>query len=150
MFELARLQRKIERLNQSAQIKAQEMHDAQRPMEEIQREALKTWMEVRAAQDEIQKFKTDQLVRVANHLGLPTPSYTDAASWEHDTTDKYTPHHLTPAAQTQLRQAIRQEKKERREMVTSIINDIISPIGGIIISILSLLVAYLALKLKVH
>jgi hypothetical protein len=47
-----------------------------------------------------------------------------------------------------LRKAIRQEQKERREAITAIIKDVISPIGALIISILSLLIAYAALKLK--
>ena len=53
-------------------------------------------------------------------------------------------HYLRLEAQTQLRKDIRQENKER----TAVIKDVVMPIAGIIISILSLMIAYAALHLK--
>lgn len=55
---------------------------------------------------------------------------------------------MSPAIQTELRKAIRQKQKERREMCVTVVKDIVVPIGGILISIFSLVIAYAALKLK--
>jgi hypothetical protein len=52
--------------------------------------------------------------------------------------------YLRLEAQKQLRKDIRQENKEG----TAVMKDLVVPIGGIIISILSLLIAYAALHLK--
>ena len=48
-----------------------------------------------------------------------------------------------------LRKYLRQEEKERREAITAIIEDVIAQMV-LIISILSLLIAQAALKLKLH
>ena len=146
MFRLAQLQRKIERLNEHAKAMAKQMRADNKPDDDVQTEALKIYVQVRAVQKEIQKYKTDQLLKLADHLGLPTPPYGDEEAWELD--ENKISHHLRLKAQTQLRKDIRQEQKERREMWTMVVKDIIAPIGGIIISVLSLLIAYAALKLK--
>jgi hypothetical protein len=146
MFELARLQRKVIRLSKSAGIKAQEI--TKETNLEARIEPGKLWLEALSVQNEVDKFYTKRLIKTANHLGLPMPSLNDESSWEADIDNKRTHHHLTRAAQAQLRNDIRQEQKERREEWTAIIKDLVVPIGGIIISVLSLLIAYAALKLK--
>lgn len=87
---------------------------------------------------------SDALVRRARHLKVPIPSHSDKDAWD----DFFGPTILTPKAYADLRSKIRQERKERRETVTAIVKDIISPLGALIISIMSLLIAYAALKLK--
>ena len=84
------------------------------------------------------------LVREAHELHLPVPEYSDNQSWE----NIWGSYVLLPRAYAVLRSQMREERKGRRESITAIIKDIISPIGALIISILSLLIAYAALKLK--
>jgi hypothetical protein len=55
--------------------------------------------------------------------------------------------YMTPTMQTDLRRAIRQER-ERREMWTMVVKDVVVPIGGIVISVLSLMIAWAALHIK--
>lgn len=88
--------------------------------------------------------ESDALIAKAVRLKVPTPPKTDVESWETFFGIPY----LTHTGYDKLRSRIRQEKKERREAVTAIVKDIISPIGSLIISILSLLIAYAALHLK--
>lgn len=88
--------------------------------------------------------ESDALLEQAAKLKVPRPPKTDQESWETFFGRPY----LTHAGHAKLRSGIRQEKKERREAITSIIKDIISPLGALIISILSLLIAYAALKLR--
>jgi hypothetical protein len=146
MFRLARLQRKLERSDQEHYRKERELIAKNTPEEELQQWAVDQFMRRAALTTDIQRAKTSQLLKTADRLGLPIPPYDDHESW--DTTSSKFNGFLTAKAQTQLRQAIRQEKKERREIWTTLIKDIITPIGGIIISILSLMIAYAALKLK--
>ena len=84
-----------------------------------------------------------RLTRQATRLNLPVPNERE---WTKGEKTKFL--FMSPALQTELRKAIRQEQKERREMWTTLVKDIVAPIGGIVISILSLLIAYAALKLK--
>jgi hypothetical protein len=87
--------------------------------------------------------ESQKLTQEAQRLKVPLPERNDDAwnaFFDHSS--------LTPKGYADLRSRIRLEKKERREIVTTLVKDIISPIGGIIISILSLLIAYAALKLK--
>jgi hypothetical protein len=87
--------------------------------------------------------ESQKLTQEARRLKVPLPERNDEA-W-----NAFFDHNvLTPKGYADLRSNIRQEQRERRETVTALIKDIISPVGGIIISILSLLIAYAALKLK--
>lgn len=95
-------------------------------------------------QVEITYAESDALLEQAARLKVPRPAKNDAESWD----TFYGSAYLTHAGYDKLRARIRQERKERREAITSIIKDIISPLGALIISILSLLIAYAALKLK--
>jgi hypothetical protein len=88
--------------------------------------------------------ESDALLEQAAKLKVPRPSKSDEESWD----TFYGKGFLTHVGYDKLHSRIRQEKKERRESVTSIIKDIISPLGALIISILSLLIAYAAVKLK--
>ena len=93
---------------------------------------------------EILIAQSEALKNEAYDLRVPLAPHYDTESWD----DFYGPQILTPKAYSDLRSKIRQEKKERRETFTAIIKDIVSPIGALIISILSLLIAYAALHLK--
>jgi hypothetical protein len=95
-------------------------------------------------QVQITYAESDALLERAARLKVPRPPKTDEESWD----TFYGTAYLTHAGYDKLRARIRQERKEHREAITSIIKDIISPIGALIISILSLLIAYAALKLK--
>jgi hypothetical protein len=88
--------------------------------------------------------ESDALIAKAAKLKVPSPPKNDEESWN----TFYGVPYLTHAGYAKLRSRIRQEKKERREAITAIIKDIISPLGALIISILSLLIAYAALKFK--
>jgi len=88
--------------------------------------------------------ESDALLEKAAQLKVPRPPKTDQESWETFFGAPY----LTHAGYDKLRSSIRQEKKARREAITSIIKDVINPIGALVISIISLLIAYAALKLK--
>jgi hypothetical protein len=88
--------------------------------------------------------KSDAIIKEAYRLKVPTPSKTDKEAWD----DFFGRPYLTNRGYSDLRSKIRQERKERRETATAIVKDIISPLGALIISILSLMIAYAALKLK--
>jgi hypothetical protein len=95
----------------------------------------------------IQVLRTQVLMAKAERLGLPLPADEDGNKvWRHSQEDASL--YLTKKAHVQLSKDIRQEQKERLELKTAVIKDIIGPISALIISILSLLIAYAALKLK--
>lgn len=93
---------------------------------------------------EIMIAQSEALKNEAYDLRVPIPPHDDKEAWN----DFFGPQILTAKGYSELRSKIRQEKKERRETFVAIIKDIISPIGALIISILSLLIAYAALHLK--
>ena|SRR5579864_3622106 len=92
---------------------------------------------------EIMFAESQALTERAQRLKVPLPERTDE-SWN----SVFDHQCLTPKGYSDLRSKIRQEQKERRETMIAIMKDIVSPIGSLIISILSLLIAYAALKLK--
>jgi hypothetical protein len=87
---------------------------------------------------------SESLKQEAYSLRVPLPSDDDKTSWS----EFFGPRILTTKGIADLRSRIRQERKERREVATAIIKDIFVPLATITISILSLLIAYAALKLK--
>jgi hypothetical protein len=89
---------------------------------------------------------SEMLRSKAQRLNIPVPP---ESQWETD--GEHNPiklPHMTPAMQTDLRRAIRQEQRERREMWTIVVKDVVVPIGGILISVLSLMIAWAALHIK--
>jgi hypothetical protein len=93
-------------------------------------------------------LKTEIAINQAERLGVPLPRdrEPDHTVWRIAIEDSS--RFLTTEALHELNKAIRQERKDRRDIAITLIKDIISPIGALIISILSLLIAYAALKLK--
>jgi hypothetical protein len=93
-----------------------------------------------------QRALSDRLRSKAWRLNVPVPPENQ---WE--TGGDHNPAklaYMTPAMQTDLRRAIRQEQRERREMWTMVMKDLVVPIGGILISVLSLMIAWAALHIK--
>lgn len=146
MFRLALLHRKYERLDEAARQKALQLNSRKNTTQnELDAFTIPTWVELTAVNDEITRTKSRQLIRTANRLGLPVPEGDE--SWTSSFHGKFGKH-LTVAAQVELRQAIRQEQKELREKWMGMVKDVVVPLGGIVISILSLLIAYSALHMK--
>jgi histidinol phosphatase-like enzyme len=87
---------------------------------------------------------TRAIVKEAQYLRVPLPEYSDKESWD----NFYGYWTLNPKAYDDLRKRIRQERKERREIWISWVKDVIAPLGGIAISIISLLIAYAALNIR--
>lgn len=97
--------------------------------------------------EHIQALRTQALMVKAERLGLPLPRDEDGNKvWRQSQEDASL--YLTNKAPTQLGKEIRKERRERLELRIVIVKDLISPIGPLIISILSLLIAYAALRLK--
>jgi hypothetical protein len=89
---------------------------------------------------------SERLRSKAQRLNIPVPPENE---WE--TGGYYNPSklaYMTPTMQTDLRRAIRQEQRERREMWTMVVKDVVVPIGGIVISVLSRMIAWAALHIK--
>jgi hypothetical protein len=144
-----RLQRKLSAIDIDTYNEVQKMRKNACSSEEIGSYAVRIYTKRLALEERLQFLRGRRLIIEAERLGLPIPSHDDKANWMSGFTNRpatYT--YLSIAAQAQLRRAIRQEKKERREIWTTVVKDIITPIGGIVISILSLMIAYAALKLK--
>ena len=87
-------------------------------------------------EDEAEEIRSNRLVRLARRLSLPIPpKHEDSDHWWES--QYYGTWALTTYGTTELRRAIRQEKKERREVWMAW--------GGKLVSILSLVIAILAL-----
>lgn len=86
------------------------------------------------------------LVREAHKLHVPVPEYTDEKSWE----NFWGSYVLTSTAFAALRTQIRQEYKDSRERWISWVKDVCIPIGGILISLASLMLAYHAVSSKTN
>ena len=106
--------------------------------------------------DEIQGTKSFYLIGQANRLGLPTPprfrlSPDDAelpyedGPWERGYTSTYC---LSRTAQFDLRSRIRLEKKERLEVITSWVKDILVPMTTAVVGILGATMGVLAFLKK--
>jgi len=88
-------------------------------------------------EDEAEEIRSNRLVRRAQRLSLPIPpKHEDSDHWWES--QYYGTWALTTYGTTELRKAIRQEKKERREVWMAW--------GGMLVSILSLVVAIIALQ----
>ena len=98
------------------------------------------------AEVDLRLARSRALVRQAIRLHIPLPQHSDNESWD----NFYGVTMLTTKGYAEVRKSIRQEKKERREMWTALVKDVFVPLGGIVISIISLLIAYAALKIKTH
>jgi hypothetical protein len=92
-------------------------------------------------EDEIDQIRSNRLVRVAQSLDLPIPLRTEPSDhwYRSSTLGSWS---LTNLGITELRKAIRQEKRERREVWLSW--------TGMVVSVLSLVVAILALLVASH
>lgn len=86
------------------------------------------------------------LVREAHKLHVPVPEYTDEESWE----NFWGSYVLTSKGYAALRTQVRQEYKDRRERWISWVKDVCIPIGGILISLASLMLAYHAVSSKTN
>jgi len=88
-------------------------------------------------EDEAEEIRSNRLIRRARRLSLPIPpKHEDSDHWWES--QYYGTWALTTYGTTELRKAIRQEKKERREVWMAW--------GGMLVSILSLVVAIIALQ----
>jgi hypothetical protein len=141
IWRLERIQRKFERRMQEKMNIV--LKDKSIPGESVDAFYEHAARNIALYEQERQRLLSERLRTQATRLNLPVP-----AESEWIKPGKGELPFMSPAMQTELRKAIRQEQKERREMWTTVVKDIIAPIGGIIISIGSLMIAYAALKLK--
>jgi hypothetical protein len=139
------LRRKRNRLNRVGMSRIIQLAQNATDQKEIWAVIHKEWSGYQANEEEMLHYRSKLLMNEAEHLGLPVPRGDD--KFDTGLISKGL-HYLKVEVQAQLRKDIRQEKKERRETVTAIVKDVISPLGSLIISILSLMIAYAALKLK--
>lgn len=93
-----------------------------------------------------QRALSEKLRSKAWRLNIPVPPESEWETGGHHNPNKLP--YMTPAMQTELRRSIRQEQKERREVWTIVVKDVVVPIGGIVISVLSLMIAWAALHVK--
>ncbi|MBY5658297.1 hypothetical protein [Rhizobium leguminosarum] len=92
--------------------------------------------EVSEYEDEVAEIRSNRLLRRARRLSLPIPSKHDVGDlwWQSRTLGTWA---LTDVAFAELRRAVRLEEKERR--------DVWLALGGMLVSLLSLVVAIIAL-----
>lgn len=87
--------------------------------------------------DELLNLQSIILSGEAEYLSLPVPPLSDKESWESgqgpDTV------RLTLRAQSQLRQAIRNEKKEKWSVAAFVLKEIVTPLIGVLGAIMGLL-----------
>jgi hypothetical protein len=102
--------------------------------------------------DEIESIKGFRLIDRANRLGLPTPRFRptddeadEGGTWERGYTGTYYP---SRAAQADLRSRIRQEEKERREVIAFWIKDILVPVLSSAVGILGATIGVIAFHKK--
>jgi hypothetical protein len=143
--EIWKMQRRLNKLNKAYLKRVESLRrDHKQTEEEIDMLMDDERNAVNELSININYAQSDALVDAAYSLKVPMPARTDEESWNEFFGRPY----LTNKGYSDLRSKIRQERKDRRETVTAIVKDIISPIGALIISILSLLIAYAAVKLK--
>jgi hypothetical protein len=101
-------------------------------VEELEKLTHEEIFEVQVIEDKISRLQTTFLRDEAQRYLLPVPEFntTDDGAWEQATTAAQ--YQLKPAALAELRSAIRQEKKERRESWQSSAALAIGLIGALI------------------
>jgi hypothetical protein len=142
--EIWKLRRKEKKLSAAYFQEVERLRDQGASEEEIDMTMDDARNTLNQLQLDIDYAESDALLEKAAKLKVPRPPKNDEESWE----TFYGKGFLTQVGYDKLRSRIRQEKKERREYLTAIVKDLVVPISTIIISIISLLIAYTALKLK--
>lgn len=142
--ELWRMQKQRSKINEEGMHRIYNTAKSGLEQKQIWDVVFDEWSRYQSNEERILDYRSRKLIAEAERLGLPVPR---ADQMEQAQINKGM-HYLSLEMQTQLRKDIRQERKERREMWSSIVKDIVSPIGSLIISILSLLIAFAALKIK--
>ena len=79
---------------------------------------------------QIRELHTERLLKIANKLIVPIPSFSDETAWEE--LSPYRKICLTNKGIFELKKSIRLEKKERRDIVFSLITILIGLIGALI------------------
>ena len=96
--------------------------------------------------DEILRLNSILLSDQAESLGIPVPPLSDKDSWEQGWEPGTI--HLTLKAQSQLRQAIRNERREKWSFAAFVLKEIVTPLIGAIGAIMGLLSLIHAFKPK--
>lgn len=92
---------------------------------------------------DIEITRSRYYINEANRLVIPIPAYDDKEIWD----DKFRGRGvLTKKGTAEIRSLIRQEKKEKMELIQTIIKTIIVPLTGIIGALTGLLAIIFALK----
>jgi hypothetical protein len=142
-----RLARKLLSLDRKTLREVNTMRKVGLPEEEIARSIVHVHLKRLTLEEELMFERGRNLMWDAERWGLPIPSHSDEGSWTGGIVHRQMKF-LSLEAQATLRKEIRLEKKEYRETWTALIKDVLVPIGGIVISVLSLMIAYAALKLR--
>ena len=113
-FELRRLQRRKEKTRKLHKKLLDEAREQKKNREEIEKIAHDEGSVIDYIDDEITQLQSRYLFRQAEKYLIPLPEFkTHDGAWEKaDFTERL---RLTPHALSELRTAVRQEKKERRE-----------------------------------
>ena len=98
--------------------------------------------------DQIQGLRSILISDRAEGLGIPIPALSDSESWEPGRIPGTT--HLTLKAQAQLLQAIRTERKEQWGMAAFVLQDIVTPMGGLLVGLLGMIMGLLSLIHSFH
>jgi len=88
------------------------------------------------------KIKSDSLIKEADELHLPRPDYGANGKWEENNPPITTGYVLTPEAMVELRAAVRNEKRARRETVewwVKIIGGFITIVTGLVGALIGLI-----------
>jgi hypothetical protein len=97
--------------------------------------------------DAILHFSSLDLLDKAEDLGLPIPTYAqNRDQWEDGRQDGFI--HLKRAAQIQLRQDIRNEQREKWNVMAFVLKEIVTPVIGILGAVMGLLSIIHAFHLK--
>ena len=128
MFELWRKRKEVSRLNRFFDAEIKKAKEEKRSSDEIDTLRKGLMADIEYIEEEIKILISQSLVRKAERLFLPVPSYYEANIWgSGNITGRW---YLKPGGITELRSIIREETAARRKAFLEWINPFIGIIGA--------------------
>ena len=129
-FELRRLQHQKKKTRKHHTKLYDEAQKQKKKRDELEEIIHDEWGEVDFIDDKIAKLQTRYLLQQAEKYLIPKPEFdTDSGAWEKSRIDSR--FHLTPTAMSELKAAVRHERKERREHWQSWLVLIVGLVGAL-------------------